>query len=135
MNSFHFKDASFEDWITHLRNQNAMSNSIYEQATDTMYSKSFPSSFSSTLSLASNILYKWCQQLQQPTGVPHRALELYERFSLVNCQNCFENCLKNKDSFEEMLTTLRHQSLLHLVSCLQIASKLEDGYKVGCLQQ
>jgi hypothetical protein len=42
----------------------------------------------------------------------------------------FHFLLSFKIIFQEIYTEIRHQSLLHLVSCFQIASKLEDGYKV-----
>ena len=37
----------------------------------------------------------------------------------------------DKSHWEEFYTEIKHQSLLHLMSCLQIASKLEDGYTVN----
>ena len=91
-----------------------------------------------------SICFSHCLQLvpklKQPDGVSYRTAELYEQF--IRSYYCQRFCLitasskksdtttPKKDVFQDIHTEIKHQSLLHLISCLQIASKLEDGYKV-----
>lgn len=90
-------------------------------------------------------IFEWCSQLKLSDNVMYRTLELYNDFCAV-----FSNHLSQKYSmsvpgaidkkralkssttyWNDYLTEINHQSILHLVSCLQIASKLEDNYKVN----
>lgn len=82
------------------------------------------------------IIYHWCQQLKQPIEVLYRTVDIYEQYVETYLNNSItpktEEDLENMSSqAQNMLVEIRHQSLLHLASCLQIASKLEDGYKVS----
>lgn len=89
------------------------------------------------------IVYVWCQKLKLTQNVFHRTLELFESFLFMHISTKTRNLLNSTNkrtrsspdpstttNNEEIKMELKHQSILYLVSCLQIASKLEDGYKV-----
>ncbi|EFX80305.1 hypothetical protein DAPPUDRAFT_304171 [Daphnia pulex] len=134
-----FLDISLKDWLKYLCYQNDKAISWHDTLTiDLRTSHPLGESNLSPPSVF-GIVYKWCQKLKQPVGVSYRTVELYERFTRSYCSQTFypktavnksEFVTAKKISFQEIHTELRHQSLLHLVSCLQIASKLENGYKV-----
>lgn len=132
----HLTDESFEDWLIHLQSRDKLS--LTDELTNSS-ENTWPLGDSFSPSVISSIVYKWCQQLKQPMGVPHRTVELYERFFRIHYRSSFVSTsaidslkpnMLNKSQWQEIYTEIRHQSLLYLVSCLQIASKLENGYKV-----
>lgn len=88
-------------------------------------------------------VYYWCQLLDQPSGVMYRTVEIYSDFYVTRCHHILEKSSTSPEitnsisssivksvSWHECFSEMKHQSLLHLVSCLQIASKLEDHYTV-----
>lgn len=134
------QDASFEEWLKYLQWYNDKARSWHETLPIDLGSLWQPVDLL-TPPFVFDVAFKWCQQLKQPMGVSYRTVEIYERFARSYC--CQSLHLKTtvvgsinlktscKMRWQEFCMEMRHQSLLHLVSCLQIASKLENGYKVG----
>ncbi|KAK4029007.1 cyclin N-terminal domain-containing protein 1 isoform X1 [Daphnia magna] len=134
-----FLDASFEEWLKYLQWYNDKARSWHETLPIDLGSLWQPVDLL-TPPFVFDVAFKWCQQLKQPMGVSYRTVEIYERFARSYC--CQSLHLKTtvvgsinlktscKMRWQEFCMEMRHQSLLHLVSCLQIASKLENGYKL-----
>lgn len=86
------------------------------------------------------IVYVWCTQYQLPSAVLYRTLEIYDNFIVTYSRDLYTDWKKSKQDlslngkahWQEAFTTIKHQGLLYLVSCFQIASKLEVNYKVNC---
>jgi hypothetical protein len=134
---------SLEDWLAFLCCQNDKAKSWHDTLEIDLRELHLLGEGNLSHSSVFHIVYSWCQQLKQPDGVSYRTVELYERF--VRSYYCQKFCLitqpkrqetattTKKDLYQDIITEIRHQSLLRLVSCLQIASKLENGYKVESL--
>ena len=146
MNHLNFiLDMSLEEWLTILCCQNDKAISWHDTVLSDLRSLRYLGEGNLSPPPVFLIIYQWCKQLKQPVGVSYRTVELYERFiRSYYCQRFRLATEANKSEtvtavpsttpkkiiFQEIYTEIRHQSLLHLVSCFQIASKLEDGYKV-----
>ncbi len=136
---------SLEEWLTILHCQNDKPISWHDTVLSDLRSLRYLGEGNLSPPPVFLIIYQWCKQLKQPVSVSYRTVELYERFiRSYYCQRFRLATEANKSEtvtavpsttpkkiiFQEIYTEIRHQSLLHLVSCFQIASKLEDGYKV-----
>jgi len=119
-----------EDWLRYLRqhNKRGMKRISYFTAIEVF----------STTTIA-EIVCVWCQQCQLPSAVFYRTLEIYDNFIATYSKDLYSNWKNsNQDSglfgkahWQEIFTEIKHQGLLYLVSCFQIASKLELSYKVN----
>ena len=135
---FFSTDSSIDDWLAYLKFHNDRPRAVPASETHPTTCLVFEPPY-----VAETIL-KLCHQLKQPTGVMHRTLELYYDFYTVRCHHLAQTSVPksaadensnsaaevDSDKWNEAITEMRHSCLFHLVSCLQIASKLESNYKV-----
>ena len=112
------------DWLKYLRKQNDRSIN-------------FALRFPPEIRLISpaqipQIVSHWCQTLGQPYNVHHRTLDIYEQFMMAHFTDLYRSTISSHDKrskWQTIYANVKHQALLRLVSCFQIASKLEMNHK------
>ena len=122
--SFLLSGVAMNDWLKYLRKQNDKSIS-------------FALRFPPEIRLISpaqipQIVRHWCQTLGQPYSVHHRTLDIYEQFMMAHFTDLYRSTISSHDKrskWQTIYANVKHQALLRLVSCFQIASKLEMNHK------
>jgi hypothetical protein len=115
---------AMNDWLKYLRKQNDKSIN-------------FALRFPPEIRLISpaqipQIVSHWCQTLGQPYNVHHRTLDIYEQFMMAHFTDLYRSTISSHDKrskWQTIYANVKHQALLRLVSCFQIASKLEMNHK------
>lgn len=115
-----------DEWLSHLKKQNE----------EGIKSASYcPENLIISTPEISSIVNAWCAELSQPQSVKVRTLEIYENFLTAHCKQLHkslaDSASENKKMWREKLAKTKHQSLLRLMSCFQIASKVEGQQQVG----
>ena len=126
---FLFADMAMEDWLKYLHQENKRGIE---------HISCFSEIAVFTASIA-EIVSVWCRNYQLPHAVLYRTLEIYDNFIATYSKDLYINWKNSKQSsslqgrahWQEIFTEIKHQGLLYLVSCFQIASKLELSYKVN----
>ena len=122
-----------EDWVKHLCQDN-------ERGMRNM--SSYPDIEFFTTSVIAEIVNVWCKQYELPLAVLYRTLEIYDNFVITYSKDLYfdrkasetsqESCHQEIAHWQEIFTEIKHRGLLYLVSCFQIASKLELSNRVKC---
>jgi len=123
-----YLDMAMEDWLKYLHQENKRGIE---------HISCFSEIAVFTASIA-EIVSVWCRNYQLPHAVLYRTLEIYDNFIATYSKDLYINWKNSKQSsslqgrahWQEIFTEIKHQGLLYLVSCFQIASKLELSYKI-----
>lgn len=116
------------DWLVHLQEKNEKAIALAQHLppeVQPIYPGPVP-----------QIVDCWCRMMCQPYGVHHRTLDLYEQFNAAHCIDLFRELHSQsagRARWQAVCAQVRDQALLRLVSCFQIASKLQLNYKVSLL--
>ncbi|KAK7093835.1 cyclin N-terminal domain-containing protein 1-like [Littorina saxatilis] len=87
--------------------------------------------------VAANFLFLVCEKLQMPDQVKFVAIELFDRFMQKHLAELYEHVYSNStpmaqkaQDWQNIMDKVQKQLYLRVVSCCQIASKLNSHYKV-----
>ena len=75
------------------------------------------------------IVFKICRLLKLPPNTRYLALELFDRFTCLSFMEAYKNIMENgsrTEPFEEICIKMSSHAKIHLMSCIQIASKIES---------
>ncbi|KAH9510272.1 Cyclin N-terminal domain-containing protein 1 [Bulinus truncatus] len=83
----------------------------------------------------SECVFLMCDRFELPCQAKYAALEIFDRFMLKHIQDLYEHVQntkssKKKSDWECILERVKNQAFLRILSCCQIASKLNSHYKV-----
>lgn len=126
-----FVDSSFDDWLAYLKYHNDRPRSSVLEMSPLL-----PPLECLVPPRAAVMISKWCLQIGLPASVQHRTLEIYEDFFVAQCYHLLEESPIRPAGISHLVhqqtvwAEMKHQSLLSMISCLQIASKLESNYTV-----
>ncbi|KAI8795664.1 cyclin N-terminal domain-containing protein 1-like isoform X1 [Biomphalaria glabrata] len=83
----------------------------------------------------SECVFLMCDRFELPCQAKYAALEIFDRFMLKHLQDLYSHVqntksVRKKSDWECILERVKNQAFLRILSCCQIASKLNSHYKV-----